>query len=139
MARREDLFHLDGLLAPEPSPALADLFCVLMRLRCHPIAVELGFDKQRQIWELHRLLHNVPDVIVELLAEHCVEEDCIPLLREIQPLVRTCWRTWDELAALGMRIDQEYEPELPPAPPRCWRVLRRNVDRLHGRPDDDDH
>ena len=127
MSRRDDLFEVGDLVAPEPTPALADLFCVLLRLRRHPIAVELGFGKDRQIWELHRVLYNVPDVIVELLTEWCMEEHHIPLPCEIRPFVRTCWRTWSEMAVLGFAVDTEEEPNLPAPPPRRWRVLRRNV------------
>jgi hypothetical protein len=128
LARRDDLFAVDGLIAPPPSAALAELFAVLLRLERHPLAKELGHLKQRQIWELHRVLYHEPDVV--MLTEHYLEEDIIPLPCEIAPLAQACWRLWSDLARLGMRVDREDEPVLP--------MPARRRGRRHVFPPDDD-
>lgn len=132
MAKRDDLFNVEGLIAPPPSPALEKLFAALKGLPRHPVAQRLSYHHVRQYWELHRALYNVPDVIVELLAEHFeAEADCIPLPCEAKALVRVCWQMWNDMAALGIDVDQEHEPQLP-MPSR--RRTRRHVFP----PEDDD-
>ena len=110
---RNDLFIVDGLIEPEPTPEMARLLAVLGKFECNPQTVG---NKQRQLWALHRALHGESWVAINLIAEHDAEDrrrQHLPLPREVERLAQTSWNAWADLVHLGMDTDDMGEPELP--------------------------
>jgi hypothetical protein len=124
--RNDDLFIVDGLIEPEPTPEMARLLAVLGGYGRNPQATGT---KRRQLWELHRTLYGESWVAIDLIAEHYDEDQNrrhLPLPSEVERLAQISWDAWAALLHLGMDVDDMGEPATPA--PRQRRRRRTVTD-----------
>src|SRR3954466_15011920 len=113
MSDRDPLFIADGLIEPRRAPEMARLLRLLGRFEPHP----KYRSKERQLWELHRILYGDSWVAINLIAEFYAEDATrryIPLCGEVERLAQISWDAWAALVDLGMDVDDMGQPNLPP-------------------------